>query len=109
MTVLDPDPYTQYGSGSREAILTRIHIDPDPKHWFWVWILTTDPDKVRYLPVPVPNLLNAVPDLSCFVTNADPDSGLFSFYTVYFKAMFIGFFVIFIDTGNGSSFLHKAM
>jgi len=32
---LDPDPYFQYGSGSRGAISIRIHMDPDPKHWVY--------------------------------------------------------------------------
>jgi len=30
LTVLDPDPYSQYGSGSRGAVFIRIHMDPDP-------------------------------------------------------------------------------
>jgi len=32
LTVLDPDPYSQYGSGSRGAISMRIHMDPGPTH-----------------------------------------------------------------------------
>jgi len=36
LTVLDPNPYSQYGSGSRGAISIRIHMDPDPKHWLKV-------------------------------------------------------------------------
>ncbi len=35
--LLDPDPHSQYGSGSRRAKLMRIHEDPYPdpdrKHW----------------------------------------------------------------------------
>ena len=36
LTVLDPEPYSQYLSGSRGAITCtiRIHRDPDPKHCF---------------------------------------------------------------------------
>ena len=30
LTVLDPDPYSQYGSESRGAISIRITMDPDP-------------------------------------------------------------------------------
>jgi len=39
LTVLDPDPYSQYESGFRGAISIRIHMDPDPdpdldpEHW----------------------------------------------------------------------------
>jgi len=32
LTVLDPDPYSHYGYGAREAISIQIHMDPDPKH-----------------------------------------------------------------------------
>jgi len=41
LTVLYPDPYFQYGSGSwsRGAILIRIDMDPDPKHWLDARIL----------------------------------------------------------------------
>jgi len=37
LTVLTPDPYSQYGSGSRGAISIQIHVDPDPdpKQWFY--------------------------------------------------------------------------
>ncbi len=30
--ILDPDPHSQYGSGSRTAKSMRIHADPDPQH-----------------------------------------------------------------------------
>jgi len=45
LPLLDPDPYRQYGSGSRKSNSIRIRIriqdaksirirrDPDPKHW----------------------------------------------------------------------------
>ncbi len=43
---LDPDPHSQYGSGSRTAKWMRIHAAPDPQHCLggsltWVTTLTT--------------------------------------------------------------------
>ena len=32
MAVLEQDPYSHYGSGSRGAISIQIHMDPDLKH-----------------------------------------------------------------------------
>jgi len=34
LKLLDPDPYTIYGSGSRGSNDIRIQLDPDPQHWF---------------------------------------------------------------------------
>jgi hypothetical protein len=31
--LLDPDPHSQYGCGSRTAKSMGIHADPDPQHW----------------------------------------------------------------------------
>jgi len=43
LALLDPDPYSQYGSGSKKSKQIRIriqgakwiwiHMDPDPRHW----------------------------------------------------------------------------
>jgi hypothetical protein len=29
----DPDPHSQYESGSKTAKWMWIHVDPDPQHW----------------------------------------------------------------------------
>jgi hypothetical protein len=40
---LDPDPHSQYGSGSRKGKSKRIHAGPDHQHWFLqllAWVRT---------------------------------------------------------------------
>ncbi len=37
--LLDPDPHSQYGSGSKTAKWMRTHADSDPQHWFKIILL----------------------------------------------------------------------
>ncbi len=52
--LLDPDPHSQYGSGSRITKSMWIHAEPDPQHWlsfiyFWFSAIQTDTvDYYRY-------------------------------------------------------------